>query len=218
MAKDILLFLIFFYVLQLGYSFQKNRYQTSKFENLIQSKTKIHALGLHGQNFKYLSIIKGKQSVHFPRTVPIAGVYPELTPEDILAPAQAPLIVPGQFAYDFSDPSGPQLGTVAVPGSDTITFADDPIAIITRNENIGIKLNGDGAEVVLIVDRDDKKFNSDMFYAFRNPNNEVEIGSLDKLLPGYTIMGRVILTMVPMVKGDKKQATGFLEDEDEDEE
>ena len=152
---------------------------------LQHSLLKMATLGKHGENFKYLSIMKGKSSQHFPRTIPIAGMYPEVTPEDIMAPAQCPLIMPGQIAFDFSDPNGPQLGTVAVPGSDVITFADDPVALVVHNSQLGIKMIApDGAECVAIVDRMDLKFNPDYFYAFRNPSNDVELGSIDRLEPG----------------------------------
>ena len=173
-------------------------------------------MGVHGENFKYLSIVKGRANDHFPRVIQIAGVYPELTPEDILAPPQSQLLMPGEFAYDFSDPSGPQMGTIAVPGSDVITFADDPIAIITHSSHLGIKVtNPEGVEIVAIVDRDDRKFNPDCFYIFRTAEDKVEMGSTNRLEAGYEILGRIILTMVPFVKTDRKPATGFLEEEDD---
>ena len=149
------------------------------------SPLKMATLGKHGENFKYLSIMKGKNSQHFPRTIPIAGMYPEVTPEDLMAPAQCPLIMPGRIAFDFSDPSGPQLGTVAVPGSDVLTFADDPVALVMHNSELGIKMIApDGAECVAIVDRMDLRFNPDYFYAFRNPSNALEMGSVDRLEQG----------------------------------
>ena len=142
-------------------------------------------LGKHGENFKYLSIMKGRSSQNFPRTIPIAGMYPEVTPDDIMAPAQCPLMMPGQIAFDFSDPNGPQLGTVAVPGTDVMTFADDPVALVVHNSDLGVKLiSPEGAECVAIVDRMDLKFNPDCFYAFRNPSNLVELGSTDRLEQG----------------------------------
>lgn len=183
-----------------------------------QSKLQMK-LGRHGENFKYLTVFKGKSSEHFPRTVPIAGMYPELTPEDVLAPAQLPLVMPGQFTFDFSDASGPQLGTIAVPGSDVLTFADDPVAIITHNSHLGIKsVSSEGVEIVAVVDRADLKFNPDLFYIWRSPDNVVEMGSMDRIEEGYSILGRIILTMVPYVKGDSKPSTGFLEEDGEDDE
>lgn len=182
------------------------------------SSTTLHArMGKHGQNFKYLSVLKGRSSEHYPRTVPIAGIFPEITPEDVLGPAQIPLGMPGKFLFDFTDPSGPQLGTIAVPGSDVLTFADDPVAIVTHNSHLGIKVpNEDGAEVVAIVDRMETKFNPDMFYVWSTPENQVDIGSMDSMQPGYTILGRIILTMVPYTPGGKPKVTGWAEEEEED--
>jgi hypothetical protein len=140
-----------------------------------------------------------------------------MTPEDVLAPSQIPLGMPGKFTFDFSDPSGPQLGTVAVPGSDVLTFADDPVAIVTHNSHLGIKTTAEeGIEIVAIVDRMDTKFNPDMFFVFRTPENTVDMGSMDTLAPGYDILGRIILTMVPAMQGDKRASTGWLEEDEEE--
>ena len=144
-------------------------------------------------------------------------MYPDLTPEDVLAPAQCPLIVPGQIAFDFSDPNGPQLGTVAIPGSDPITFADDPVAIVVHNHDLKIQMRTpEGAECVAVIDRMDLKFNPDFFYCFRTPENRVELGSMNQLEAGYEILGRLLLTVVPWVKGEKVAATGFAEEDEED--
>ena len=46
--------------------------------------------GGHAQNFKFLPLFRGSRSLHFPRIIQIAGVYPEMTPEDLLAPVSSP--------------------------------------------------------------------------------------------------------------------------------
>lgn len=70
--------------------------------------------------YAYLStyfIISGTEDEHFPRIIHIAGVFPNLTPEQLLAPISSPAAPAGSWTYEFADPDGPQLGTVALPGS-----------------------------------------------------------------------------------------------------
>lgn len=42
--------------------------------------------GGHGVDFRYLPIHQAKSSENFPRIVQIAGIYPQVKPEDIFAP------------------------------------------------------------------------------------------------------------------------------------
>ena len=43
---------------------------------------------------------------------------------------------PGQWTYDFSDPDGPQLGTVALEGSNVISTAVDPVVMIAEHTSV----------------------------------------------------------------------------------
>ena len=122
----------------------------------------------------------------------------------------------GSWTYDFSDPSGPQLGTIALPESDVMTDSIDPVAVITTNTALGIRVVQE-VEVVVVIDRGDRVHRSDLFYAFKTPDNRVAIQWSDQIEPGYEVLGKVVLCTVPWVIGMKKQASGFLEDEDGDE-
>jgi hypothetical protein len=62
--------------------------------------------GGHSQNFKFLPLLRGTKTVHFPRIMHIAGVYPELSPEDLLGPTSNPAADAGEWAYDFPDAEG----------------------------------------------------------------------------------------------------------------
>ena len=46
----------------------------------------------------------------------------------------------GSWQYDFTDPEGPQMGTVAVPGSPIATDMDDPCIIVAQSDALGIPL------------------------------------------------------------------------------
>lgn len=119
--------------------------------------------------------------------------------------------------YDFSDPSGPQLGTVALPPSDVVTYAVDPIALISTSSSLGLKLVEE-LEVVVVIDRGDREFNQERFYAFKSPENKVVVQWSDRMEPGFEILGRVILCTVPWTEGMRQPKSGFAEsDEDDDE-
>ncbi len=93
----------------------------------------------------------------------------------------------------------------------------DPVAVITTNTAIGVKVVEE-VEVVVVIDRGDRKFKPDQFYAFRSPENQLLIQWRDSLDPGFEVLGKVVLCTVPWIEGMKKQSSGFLEDdEDEDE-
>lgn len=172
------------------------------------------SMGRHGENFKYLPILRGSPSNHFPRIVYIAGVYPELSPEDLLTPVSPPAAKPGQWTYDFADPHGHQLGSVAIPGSDIVTDCVDPIAVIAMAEDLGLSYS-EPAECVVLIDRADRDFSPEKFYIFLTPENTLSIGWQARLQPGYEIMGRVIICNVPFLDSMQPPKSGFLEDDEE---
>ena len=144
----------------------------------------------------------------------IAGVFPDLTPEDLLAPPSVPSGGLGCWSYDFPDPDGPQLGIVAIPGSPKITNAVDPTVMITTNTELGVQLIEE-AEMLVVVDRGDLKVTRDNFYVFRTPNNDLKIEWTDKLEQGYQVLGKVLLCTIPYNAANESKKTGFLEEDDE---
>lgn len=109
------------------------------------------------------------------------------------------------------------MGTVALPASDVITNALDPIAVISTNAALGIKVAQD-VEVVMVIDRGNRAFKPDTFFAIRTPDNKILIQWFDKASPNLEILGKVVLCTVPWVEGMKKVKSGFLEDDEEDDE
>jgi hypothetical protein len=77
-------FVIFIIAVDIINSF--SNIQTSRFSNLSRFSDLIMKFGSHGTDFKYIPIHQGKERENFPRIVQIAGIYPELSPEDLLAP------------------------------------------------------------------------------------------------------------------------------------
>ena len=144
----------------------------------------------------------------------IAGVFPDLTPEELLAPPSVPSGGLGSWSYDFPDPDGPQLGIVAIPGSPKITNAIDPTVMITTNTQLGVQLVEE-AEMLVVVDRGDLKVTRDNFYVFRTPNNDLKIEWTDRLEQGYEVLGKVILCTIPYNAANAPKKTGFMEEDDE---
>lgn len=173
--------------------------------------------GGHGQGFRYLPTERGGRKYHFPRIIQIAGVYPDLSPEELLAPTSNPAPAVGTWAYDFSDPEGPQLGVIALPGSDVITGCEDPVVIITTNIALGLSYPEE-VEMVACIDRGNRELVSDCFFAFRTPDNRVQIQWSDSLEPGYEILGKVVMCLVPFLASMSKPATGFAEEDEEEDE
>lgn len=172
--------------------------------------------GGHGDGFKFIPIHQAKQLENFPRIVPIAGVFPDITPQDLLAPSPTLPVSKGSWTYDFSTPDGPQLGTVALPPSDHMTACVDPVAIISTNAALGITNLIVDVEVVLVIDRGNKAFKAETFFAWKSPANEVIIRWSDKMLPGHEIIGKVVMCTVPWVEGMRGKKSGFIEDDEED--
>lgn len=176
-------------------------------------------LGLHGQNFKFMPIIQGSNNDHFPRIIQIAGVYPTLSYDELMAPVSYHAADPGSWVYDFSDPNGPQMGTVALPGSDAITNCIDPVVMIAKNTDLNIKVIEE-VEVLVVVDRGDVDFYRDFFFVFKTSENTLVLGNLDSAKTvekkGYEIVGKVALVTVPWIPSMKMKSTGFLEDDSTD--
>lgn len=185
----------------------------SRFRQSFRLHNKVLSGGKHGAGFKFLPVVRGSPEEHLPRIIHIAGFYPNLSVEQVLAPTSPPQPEPGTWNYDFPDPDGPQLGTVAVPGSDVITDCIDPVALIALNTDLGIAYSEE-VECVVVIDRGDRVFTPDKFFLFETPDGSLSIEWMKKHDPAYNIIGRVELTMMPWAKSMTPKATGFLEEDD----
>ena len=72
------------------------------------------------------------------------GVYPGLTADELMAPSSFESAGYGRWTYDFSDPEGPQMGTVALPGSELVNECIDPVIVIANALSLGVDLKEDG--------------------------------------------------------------------------
>jgi Rubisco Assembly chaperone C-terminal domain len=171
--------------------------------------------GGHAQNFKFLPLLRGSRSFHFPRIVQIAGIYPDITAEELFAPVSTPGAAGGLWAYDFPDPDRVDQGTVAIPGSPAMTDCIDPVVMITTNTALGVALSEE-VEMLVVVDRGDRYFTTECFYVFRTPQDTLVVQWADKVEPGFEVLGRVALCTVPYVASMGTTSTGFAESDGEE--
>jgi len=160
-------------------------------------------------------MIKASSDEHYPRIIQIAGMFPDLSAEDLMAPSSTPAAPKGSWTYDFSDPSGPQMAVVAIPGSQVITDCIDPVVMITTNTALGLNKIDLEMEMMVVVDRGDTYFSPDNFYVFKTPENRLTVEWCQELQPGYEILGKVIVCTVPYLQSSTPKS-GFAEDGDDD--
>lgn len=171
----------------------------------------------HGQNSCFLPLQQLDQDYYAPRIVQIAGSYPGLTAEDIGAVTSEPAPEPGQWTYDFSDPEGPQMGTVAIQGSTVVYECDEPIVIIAEHFSIGVELPAaitDPVDLVILVDRAKTSFKERKFLVFDVPGAGVTIAAYPtkKDMPDNAIiLGQVEMVQIPWLPSMESTKTGFME-------
>lgn len=189
------------------------RYEES--EDIDRTETG-NIIGLHGAESRFLSLSQLKRKEFWPRIIPVAGSYPGLTKADLLAPESQASTEPGQFSFDFTDPEGPQLGTVALPGCELVYDCIDPVVVVAENLALGIQLTEE-VETLVLIDRGEVHFNPRHFYAFEAPDGAVVIRYFNEMPQedGWQILGRVMYVTLPHIASTAK-ASGFLEEEEDD--
>eukprot|EP00640_Fibrocapsa_japonica_P006508 CAMPEP_0113943122 /NCGR_PEP_ID=MMETSP1339-20121228/19190_1 /TAXON_ID=94617 /ORGANISM="Fibrocapsa japonica" /LENGTH=183 /DNA_ID=CAMNT_0000947899 /DNA_START=201 /DNA_END=752 /DNA_ORIENTATION=- /assembly_acc=CAM_ASM_000762 len=173
--------------------------------------------GTHGVGNRYMPCTQLRNIDIQPRIIQVAGVWPDLSPEDVMAPQSSPAPPSGTWQYDFSDPDGPQMGTVAIEGSDLVESLEDPVAIVCPNTHLGVPLPQDEtAELLVIVDRAETEFSQYKFFCFAKPDGTIEFRWHEALPEGYSILGKVMLVQSPFLPSMASAKTGYLEADDDD--
>lgn len=172
---------------------------------------------LHGQNACFLPLKQLDQDHFTPRIFQIAGAYPGLTKEEFLAVSSEPAPPQGQWSYDFSDPEGPQLGTVAVEGNQVVYDCEDPVVVIVEHDSIGVQLPEEiegSVDLIMLVDRARNRFGERKFLVLHTPGEGITIGAYPSkadLPDGCEILGQVVLVQVPWLPSMAPTKTGFME-------
>jgi hypothetical protein len=179
--------------------------------------TSLMAGNLHGENSCFLPTFQLDQEYNAPRIVQIAGAYPGLSREDFFAVSSEPSADQGQWTYDFSDPDGPQLGTVALTGSNSVFMCEDPVCIIAEHPSLGVPLPSsikETVDLVVLVDRAKNYFKERAFLVISSPAGELEIGAFEtkSAIPqDYEVLGHVELVQIPWLPSMAATRTGFME-------
>eukprot|EP00984_Skeletonema_dohrnii_P023316 scaffold12398_cov155-Skeletonema_dohrnii-CCMP3373.AAC.1 len=177
----------------------------------------------HGQGSCFLPLLQNDDEYIAPRIVQIAGAYPGVTTETYLSITSEPAAEFGQWAYDFSDPDGPQLGTVAVPGMSSVYETDDPVVLIGEHTHLGVQLPDeikDPVDLIVLVDRARKYFAERKFLVMELEENPgmISIGafsSFEEFPSTAKIMGHVTLVQIPWLPSMQKKKSGFMEEDHE---
>ena len=174
----------------------------------LQMKT-----GGHGENFRFMPITKLAPDEYWPQILPIAGILGEMTAEELYSPPQVIKPEQGMWTYDFSNPNMPQLGTVAIPGSERLYWCDDPVVVIATNEQLNIKMT-ELVEVMIVIDRADKEWDKEnSFFMFEAPDNSMSVMWSDAgVPPGHKILGKVAVVSLPLTKS-MRSADAMFEEE-----
>lgn len=179
----------------------------------------ISAGALHGENSCFLPLDQCDEEYYAPRIVQIAGVYPGITKDEFNAVTSSPPAELGQWTYDFSDPDGPQMGTVALPGSEIVATCEDAVVIIAEHFALGVPLPDvlkEPVDVLVLVDRAKKGFAERKFLVVDVPGEGVWIKAFtqkSEIPDGSEILGRVDFVQVPWLPCMQKKKTGFMEDD-----
>lgn len=124
---------------------------------------------------------------------------------------------PGQWTYDFSDPDGPQMGTVALPGSNVVATCEDPVVIIAEHDAIGVQLPPaltEPVDLIVLVDRAAQTFAERRFLVVNTQEEGIKIAAFETkedLPAGCEILGQVVLVQIPWLPCMKPTKSGFAE-------
>eukprot|EP00558_Chaetoceros_sp_UNC1202_P009003 CAMPEP_0197247050 /NCGR_PEP_ID=MMETSP1429-20130617/26065_1 /TAXON_ID=49237 /ORGANISM="Chaetoceros sp., Strain UNC1202" /LENGTH=188 /DNA_ID=CAMNT_0042707857 /DNA_START=218 /DNA_END=784 /DNA_ORIENTATION=+ len=173
---------------------------------------------VHGQNSCFLPLEQVDQDYYASRIVQIAGMYPGVTKEEINSVTSEPPPPMGQWSYEFTDPDGSQVGTVAIPGSNIASTCEDPVVLICEHFALGVELPEelkDPVDLLVLVDRAKNGFAERKFLVVDVPGEGVIVRAFstkDEIPTGGEILGWVDYVQVPWLPCMQKSKTGFMED------
>ncbi|CBJ33398.1 conserved unknown protein [Ectocarpus siliculosus] len=124
----------------------------------------------------------------------VAGALPEITVAYIMAVGFTPAPEMGMWQYDFSDPEGPQLGTVAVPGGEQVFNMKEPVAIVCPNDDLNIQMPNDEKTEM------NREFEFGKFFLWDTPSEGLVVRYFEgEPTPGFACVGRVGIVLAPFL-------------------
>lgn len=137
-----------------------------------------------------------------------------------MAVTSEPAAEMGQWEYDFSDPDGPQMGTIALPGMTAVYECEDPVALISDHFTLKVSLTNkltDPVDLLVLCDRAKTGFAERKFLVLQLEGDaELTIGAFnakDEIPAGAEILGHVSLVQIPWLRAMEKRKSGFLEED-----
>ncbi|KAL7538703.1 hypothetical protein ACHAWF_006205 [Thalassiosira exigua] len=189
------------------------------------SVTALNAAGatvgnLHGQASCFLPLLQNDEDYIAPRIVQIAGAYPGVDTKTYLSLTSEPVAEMGQWNYDFSDPNGSHLGTVALPGMTATYETDDPVVLVADHASMGVQLSEelkDPVDLVVLCDRSRKHFAERKFLVLELEESPgvVTIAAFEskgEMPTGAKVLGHVTLVQIPWLPSMEKKKSGFMEE------
>lgn len=163
--------------------------------------------------------------INFPshyNSLQIAGAYPGVDTDTYLSISSEPAAELGQWNYDFSDPTGPQMGTVALPGMTCTYETEDPVVLISDHIELGVTLPKelvDPVDLVVVCDRARRHFAERKFLVMELEDSPGEITiaafvSKGEMPPNAKILGHVTLVQIPWLPSMQKKKSGFMEEDE----
>ena len=161
-------------------------------------------------------------SSSFKITTQIAGAYPGVDVETYLALSSDPSAILGQWNYDFSDPNGPQMGTVALPGMTSVYETEDPVVILADHISLGVLLPPaltEPVDLVVLCDRSRTHFAERRFLVLELEDSPgivtiAAFGSKGEMPSNSKIHGHVTLVQIPWLPNMQKKKSGFMEEDE----
>lgn len=181
------------------------------------------ARGIHGQGSRFMSIVSLYNDDYAPRLMPVAGMLPHVTLEQLRRPVNPPAPGAGRWKYYKLDNDQAPFGFVCVECPEALAAAVDPVVVVALSSDLGIPLvDGKNDEVLVFIDRGDPAvaspddYEPGVFYAFADASGQIDIAWQKEYPTGaQTLAGRVLYVYVPYVEPKVKPATGFAEMSDE---
>jgi len=92
-----------------------------------------------------------------PAQLAIAGLYPGLTADELLAPQPLPFAEPGLWNYHRLTPDGVPGGFVALPGSELVIARPNTVAVVCSSMALGVEFQDqEDHECLALIDRSDE--------------------------------------------------------------
>lgn len=133
-----------------------------------------------------------------------------------MAVSSDPSAILGQWNYDFSDPDGPQMGTVALPGMTSVYETEEPVVIIADHISLGVNLPPaitGPVDLIVLCDRARTNFAERRFLVLELEQDTTTTGMLtiaafgskEEMPMNANIVGHVTLVQIPWLPTKKIQ-------------